>query len=61
MRTIKNESERQTAVLVVICSLNRNIDINVNTIIPKANPINLLGQIWPPKPSTYILTATIYR
>ena len=45
MTTIETDKPRQTPVLSVMCSLNKKVDRSVKTIIPRANPINLLGHI----------------
>jgi hypothetical protein len=45
MATIETDKPRHIPVLRVISSLNKRVDSMVKTIIPSANPINLLGHI----------------
>jgi hypothetical protein len=42
---METDKARHTPVLSVISSLNKRVDSRVKTIIPRANPINLLGHI----------------
>lgn len=48
-------------VFSVKVSLKRITDNMLNTIIPTAKPISLLGQISPPQPSTKKVTDFIYN
>jgi hypothetical protein len=45
MATIETDKPRHIPVLRVISSLNKKLDNMVKTIMPSANPINLLGHI----------------